>query len=74
MCLFSDCSFEMPRFGDRTVYRRKDYACASGRRYVDGANAGKCMAKRKCKVRWSKKRGRCKKTTKERGVMYSIAE
>ena len=51
----------MPRYGDRTVYRRKDYACASGRRYVDGANPGKCMAKRKCKVRWSKKKGRCKR-------------
>jgi hypothetical protein len=50
----------MPRFGDRAYKRKKDYSCKSGRRYSSGMRDGECMPKRKCKVRWSKKRGRCK--------------
>ena len=66
----------MPRYGDRKVARIKDYTCASGRRYADGRNSGKCMSKRKCKVRWSKKRGRCRglKMSKKVGNIYTIAE
>jgi hypothetical protein len=54
----------MPKWLDRKNGRVKDYSCASGRRYTTGKRAYQCMSKPKCKVRWSKKRGRCKKTQK----------
>ena len=81
MCRFSDGWVNMARWLDRKYGRVKDYSCASGRRRTTApglVNGGKkkytCLPKGNCKVRWSRKQGRCKKTTKERGNMYTIAE
>jgi hypothetical protein len=72
----------MGRWGVRKYGRMKDYSCASGRRRTTApglVNGGKkrytCLPKGRCKVRWSKKRGRCKKTHSSKvGKMYTITE
>lgn len=49
---------------NRKYERITDRTCPSGRRMYEGPRNGQCMPKRKCKVRWSPFRGRCKKTAK----------
>ncbi len=63
---FSDLIYEMGKVGasrwmwkNRKYERIEDASCKSGRRVVDGSQKGRCMQKRKCKLRWSRKRGRC---------------
>ena len=60
----------------------RDNTCSSGQRYTlaaglvgGGKSKYQCMPKGKCKIRWSKKHGRCKKNHSTKvGKIYTIAE